>query len=301
MKNSALNRTVLFCFGFMISQFAISQELEPRAYAALPKNLNAIVLVYGLSSGNVLTDPTSPIADFKITAHTAIGAYVRTFALGNKLARIQVGVPFAYMVGKLQIDGRDTTGTRLGFGDARIRLGINLIGTPPIDKKDFRQYTQKTIVGVSLVTSVPTGLYYKERRINLGSNRWGFKPEIGISKRFDRIYAEAYMGVWFFTLNNQYLVTKTLEQKPVFNAQAHASYYFKNLMWVSLNTTWFSGGKTLIDDVSAGNLLDNWRLGGTWAFPVAKGHSLKLQFHVGAFTATDYDYDIVSIGYQFIF
>ena len=50
--------------------YARSQELEPRAYAALPKNLNSVLLLYSLSSGNVITEPTLPIKDFKITTHT---------------------------------------------------------------------------------------------------------------------------------------------------------------------------------------------------------------------------------------
>jgi len=35
--------------------------------------------------------------------------------------------------------------------------------------------------------------------------------------------------------------------------------------------------------------------------PFAKKHSVKFQFHVGAFTNTGYDYNLYSIGYQYIF
>jgi hypothetical protein len=80
-------------------------------------------------------------------------------------------------------------------------------------------------------------------------------------------------GVWFYSDNYKYLVDKTLHQQPVLSVQGHASYYFKNLMWVSINTTWFNGGKTLVDDVPQGDLLDNWRLGATWSVPIAKGQS----------------------------
>jgi hypothetical protein len=36
----------------------------------------------------------------------------------------------------------------------------------------------------------------------------------------------------------------------LFSLQVHGSYYFKNLIWVSINTTWFNGGKTLIDNTA---------------------------------------------------
>ncbi len=293
--------TIIFIILYFTSLLVNGQELEPRAYAALPKNMNALLGVYALSSGNVITEPTLPIKDFKITTHNIIAGYVHTFGLAKKLARIQVTVPFAYMAGKLQINGRDTSGARLGLGDTRVRFGINLTGAPAIDKKDFRKYTQKTIVGVSLVASLPTGLYYDDKQINIGNNRWALKPEIGVSKKINRIYAEAYVGVWFFTNNTHYLINKTLEQQPVFNAQAHASYYFKNNSWISTNTTWFRGGQTIIDNKEQGNLLENWRVGATWGFPIAKGHALKLQFHVGAFTQSNYDYKVISLGYQWLF
>ena len=278
-----------------------SQDLEPRIYANLPEGMNAIGVLYGIAKGNVVTDPSLPIADFKITSNNFGVSYVRTFGLANKLSRLQVSLPFADMSGKLKINGHDTTGARTGFGDMRIRFGMNLLGSPALDKKDFRRYQQKTIVGASLVLSVPTGLYYKDKRINIGAHRWAFKPEVGISRRFKHVYAEAYTGVWFYTRNSEYLTNKVQEQRPVFSMQVHGSYYFKNQMWIGINGNWFNGGETIVDNNSAGDLKDNWRVGATWSVPFAKGHSIKLQFNVGAFTNTGLDYNMVSLSYQYIF
>lgn len=286
---------------YLSCTFSYGQELEPRAYAALPKNLNTLVAAYGLNKGNVLTDPSLPIKDLKATVNSLTLGYVHTFGFANKLARVQVTLPYMMMSGKLKLNGVDTNITRNGFADARLRLGINLTGSPPLDKKDFVRYTQKTIIGVSLVTSIPLGYYDQDKRVNPGSHRWGFKPEIGISKRFKQVYAEMYTGVWFYTDNTKYLVTKTLVQKPVFNIQGHAAYYFKRQMWVSVDANWFNGGQTIVDDKEQGSLLDNWRVGATWSFPIAKGHSLRLQFHVGAFTQSGYDYNAVSLSYQWVF
>lgn len=289
---------IFFCL-FSFSVF--TQDLEPRSYANLPKGLNAINVLYSLAHGNVIADPSLPIKDFEISTHGLGAAYVHTFGFAKKLARVQVVVPFIHMSGNLKLNGADTSGVRTGFGDTRIRLGINLIGSPALDKKDFRNYQQKTIVGVSLVASVPTGLYYDEKRINIGSHRWALKPEIGVSRRFKRVYAEAYAGCWFYTNNNEFLIDKTLQQNPVLSFQAHACYYFKNQMWIGFDGNWFNGGKTIVDNVASGDLRDNYRVGATWSVPLAAKHSLKFQFHVGAFTNTGYDYDAASIGYQFVF
>ncbi len=289
---------ILICYS-SIDVFA--QDLEPRSYANLPKGLNAINVLYSFAHGNVIADPSLPIEDFKITTHGFGAAYVHTFGLANKLARVQVIVPFMHMNGNLKLNGVDTSGVRTGFGDSRIRFGINLIGSPALNKKDFRSYQQKMIVGVSLVASVPTGLYYNDKRINIGSHRWALKPEVGISRRFKHVYAEAYAGCWFFTNNHEFLTSKTLEQQPVLSFQAHACYYFKKQMWIGVDGNYFNGGKTIIDNTEQGDLKDNYRIGATWSIPLSLKQSLKLQFHIGAFTNSGYDYNTASIGYQFVF
>lgn len=296
-----IRRSILLCCICLAGKFAKSQQLEPRAYAALPKNLNSIAVAYSLARGNVLTDPTLPVKDLSITTNTIAANYMHTFGVVKKLARIQVTIPCIIVSGKAQINGNDTSAQRGGLGDALVKIGINLTGSPPLAKKDFVKYTQETIVGVSLVASIPTGIYYEEKRLNIGNHRWGFKPEVGISKRFGRLYTEAYTGVWLYTSNNDYLKTKKLEQEPVFNFQVHASYFFKNKMMVSANTVWFKGGETLIDNVSQGNLLNNWRVGATWSLPVGRRQSLKLQLHTGAFTARGYDYNSASLVYMLLF
>ena len=278
-----------------------SQDLEPRAYANVPKGTNVAAIVYAYSSGNILSDPSKPITGAKLTSNNIGLGYVHTFGLAGKLARIQVIAPIVFLSGKAKINGIDTAAARSGFGDARLRFGINLLGSPALERKDFRDYKQGTIVGVSLVASIPTGLYHKNKLVNLGSNRWAIKPEIGVSRRFKRVYAEAYAGVWFYTKNTEYLTSKTLDQEPVFTFQGHISYYFKNNMWVGFNGNWFNGGATIVDNSPAGDLKDNWRIGAIWSIPIARQHSVKLQGHIGAFTSTGYDYNVVSVGYNYIF
>lgn len=49
---------------FLFSAIAICQDLEPRFYANTPKNMNAIGFSYSFLKGNVVADPTLPLADF---------------------------------------------------------------------------------------------------------------------------------------------------------------------------------------------------------------------------------------------
>lgn len=286
---------------FLLGMFpAFSQDLEPRVYANVPKKLNVAAVGYAYMDGNVLTEPSLPISDFTIQSHNLAATYVRTFGLSNKLARVQVALPFTFMDGSVNVNGENRTGSRTGFADMKVRFGVNLLGSPALDKAEFRKYEQKTILGMSLVTSIPTGKYYEDKLVNIGTNRWGFKPEIGVSQRFSHFYAEVYGGVWFYTDNNDFQ-GKKLEQKPTYSLQAHASYYFKNSMWLGFNTNWFFGGKTITDGVSDASAIDNWRVGATFSTPIAKGQSIRFQYHVGAYTNNGLNYYALTAAYQYSF
>lgn len=280
---------------------AMGQDLEPRRYASLPKGMNALAAGYSFSHGNIVSDAALPIQDFQLTTHSTVVGFVHTFGLANRLARIVVNVPFTWLGGDVKVRGRDTSIGRGGFNDAQLRLGINLTGGPAMDARTFARYQQNTIVGVSLVVNMPTGSYHRDKVVNTGTNRWAFKPEVGISQRFNRVYAELYTGVWLYGHNDEYLGLHVQKQEPIFSLQGHACYEFRNRMWVSVNGTWFNGGQNTVDGQSRGDLYDNWRVGATFSAPITKGHSIKLQFHVGAFATRGYDYNTVSAVYQYVF
>jgi len=286
---------------FVVCNASFAQDLEPRAYANMPKDGNVIVASYGFMKGDIVSEPTLPIEDFIVSSNNFGVGYMHTFGVADKLARIQVALPYVIMDGHATLNGERITGNRTGFGDMRIRLGINLLGSPALDRKQFSQYQQKTIFGVSFVTSVPTGNYVSDKRVNIGTNRWGFKPEVGISKRFEHVYAELYSGVWFYTKNDEFLGSKEMDQNPVFSFQGHASYYFKNQMWVGINANWFSGGKTVVDDLPAGSVINSSRIGATWSVPLSRSQSVKLQFNTGVFKSLGLNYDSIMLSYQYVF
>jgi hypothetical protein len=279
---------------------ALAQEIEPRSYSNLPRGLNALALAYSWSQGSVVSDATLPLQDLNLTAHTPTVLYVRTFSLFGKLGRVQATVPFVFLAGTAKLGGQDTAGTRTGFADARLRLGLNIIGSPALELEDFQRFQQETIIGISLVVSAPIGHYEPPRRVNIGSNRWGFKPELGISHRFGRLYAEIHGGVWFTTANNQYLETATLQQDPIFSVSWHISYVFTSGIWLAANGLHVHGGNVAVNGVYADSFQKNWRLGATVSIPFSRQHSVKVLFHTGVATRIGADFDIVTVAYQYI-
>jgi len=59
---------------------------------------------------------------------------------------------------------------------------------------DFRRWREKRLIGASLTVLIPGGQYDPARAINLGTNRWAFKPEIAITRRWQPGLRRAMAG-----------------------------------------------------------------------------------------------------------
>jgi hypothetical protein len=283
---------------FYFSAFA--QDMEPRSYSVVPVGLHAAQLSYTFSGGEVVSGLNSPLQNLNINASIIALGYVQTFSLFHKLGRIAVGLPYAFLNGTAKAFGIDTATSRNGFGDGRIKLGINLIGSPVLAPKDFQQFQEHTVLGVSVVISVPIGQYFSDKLINIGSNRWGVKPEIGVSHREGRLFYEGYAGVWFYTENSQYYNKSTLSQKPLFSFQVHMDYTFKHGKYVALNGGFASGGETSLNAVQRFDDQQNWRIGATFSTPVFnKRQSVKCMINTGVATRAGQNYTAVTIAYQY--
>ena len=284
---------------FLFSSNLFSQELEPRNYASIPKGMNVAALSYSYSFGNLVTDATSPIEDADIKSNTIVLAYVRSLSFFGKLAKLQANLPYTFLKGSAKVNGNDTSITRSGFADARVRFGVNIIGVPALAPKDFVRHQEETVLGASLVIGLPIGQYLTDKVINIGSNRWGFKPEIGFSQRFSSFFFELYTGVWLFTKNDEYLKTNTVTQNPIFTFQAHVDYIFPSKIWIAANCGYADGGETKVNGVDRNDFQANWRSGLTISVPFGMQNSIKLIVNSGVATRFGQKATIFSFAYQY--
>lgn len=292
--------TLMVCLPVLFPYKTFSQEIEPRNYSSVPAGMNVIALSYSYSSGDIVTDAAAPIKDLQLNSNNLGLGYLRSFGLAGNLCKIQVAVPFAFLAGTAILKGKDTAASRTGFADIRIKLLMNLIGTPALHPKDFAKFKEEFVFGTSLTVSVPTGQYLNEKLINLGSNRWGIKPEIGASYNKGSFYFEVFTGVWFFTKNSEYLKTNTSQQNPVISMQGHISYLFPSKIWIALNSVYVTGGNTKINGKVQNDLQNNFRSGVTVSLPINMHHSVKANFSTGVATKAGGDFNIYSITYQYI-
>lgn len=275
-----------------------AQEIEPRTYSNAPVGLNFLVAGYGYSEGGAAVDPTVPLTNAQISVHGAALAYARTFAVTGRSAKFDVMAQQAWLSGTADLAGAPVKRSVSGFGDPRLRLSVNLFGAPAKTLQEFRGFQQDLIIGASLLAWVPVGQYDADRLVNIGTNRWAFKPELGMSKAIGPWILELAGGAIFYQDNDDFL-GGTREQAPVYTVQSSLVRNFPRGIWASLSGTWYSGGRTTVDGVRKNDLQENSRVGVVVSLPVNRHNSIKLMAHTGVSVRTGSDFDAVSITWQY--
>jgi hypothetical protein len=276
-----------------------AQELEPRLYTNTPVGMNFILLGYGYSQGTVLTDPSVPLENGSVKVHGPVLGYARSVNLGGMSGKIDAILSYICASGSAELAGEPMERNVCGLIDPRFRLSVNLYGAPALTLKEFASYKQDIIVGASMQVGVPLGQYDADKLLNIGTNRWFIKPEMGVSKALGPLILELATAVAFYTQNNNFLGGKEKDQEPLYSLQGHLVYGFKSGVWVALDGTYYRGGQTTIDGVEGDDLQENSRVGLTFALPVNRHNSIKVFASTGATTRTGGDFDSVGIVWQY--
>ena len=221
-----------------------AQEAEPRSYSNTPIGLNFLIAGYVYAQGKLAFDPNLSIADAKFHSSTGLLAYVRSFDFAGQSAKFDVIVPGSSFDAQGLVNGQPREREMAGLGDPRFRFSFNLFGAPALSAKDFASYQQDLIVGVSFQVSAPLGQYDDSKLLNLGNNRWSFKPELGFSKAWGPWTFEIAPSVTFFSDNTDFFGGNRFAQAPIYAVQTHLLYTFQSGVWMALDGIYFAGGHT---------------------------------------------------------
>ena len=290
---------VVAVFAF-VSFCAKAQDLEPRSYANAPVGLNFLIAGYAYTAGGVATDPALPIDDAHVEVNSGFVAYAHSLGVFGKSAKFDLALPFSWASGSAEVVGRFRDREISGFTDPRLHFSINLYGAPALSMKEFAKYEQDIIVGASVEVTAPGGQYDPDKLLNIGTNRWSIKPEIGISKRLGPVTLEVAGGIRFYTDNDDFL-GRVREQEPVYSVQAHLIYSFGYGIWAAIDGTFYTGGRAIINGIKSNTQLENSRVGATIALPVNRYNSVKLYYSTGVTGLTGSDFDVAGIAWQYRF
>jgi hypothetical protein len=278
---------------------AHAQTMEPMSYTNSPIGVNFLIAGYSYQSGSVLADPSLPVSNVKATVDSAVLAYSHILDCWGQSGSLALVVPYAWVSASGDVFQQSRSVDRTGLGDLAMRLSVNLYGAPAVSLKEFQSYHQDTIIGVSLVVTAPSGQYIQSRLVNIGADRWSFKPEFGVSKALRPWTFEGAAGVTFFTDNNEFFGNHTRQQDPLFSLQGHAIYNVNPKLWLALDGTFYTGGRTTTNGSLDNDLQRNSRWGGTFARTLTRHNSLKLYFSRELAARTGTEFRIYGIAWQY--
>ena len=277
---------------------AWAQEIEPRAYSNIPVGVNFLIAGYGHAEGGLATDPSLPLENADLTTDATLLAYVRALNVRGKSGKFDINIPYSWIDGTAEFMGQPRNRRVSGFGDLRMRFSLNLLGAPALSLAESASYVQDTIVGASVQVSAPVGQYDGDRVVNIGTNRWFVKPELGVSKVLGPWTLELATAATFYSDNDDFFGGRTREQDPIYSVQGGFVYGFRRGVWMALSGTYFTGGRSTVDGVEGNDLQKNSLVGLTLALPIDRRNSMKVYASTGLSTRIGTDTDAISIAWQ---
>jgi hypothetical protein len=276
------------------------QELQPRAYVPTPQGLNFFGVSYSYSAGGLLFDPSLPITDSNVDANIVTFAFGQTLGVLGRTAQVLAILPYAQANLDGIVSGVPLHRYRSGLADTTFRYAMNIYGAPAMSLEEFARYRQKTIVGASLTVTAPTGQYDPAVLANVGTNRWGFKPELGVSRAFQKWTLEGAAGVWLYTSNDQFAGSSVRSQAPLGSLQAHLVRLLPHRSWIAADGTYFTGGRTQVGDRESADYRSNLRIGATLAIGLTPRQVIKISYFDGAISRVGSDISSIGVSYNVV-
>jgi hypothetical protein len=266
--------TTAVCPGLLRAQFT-----DPRTYSNSPVGLNQLSLGYGFARANSSIDTSLVIAGGRLDLNAGILDYTRGVSFFHRYAWLEASVPVVGLSGA--VTGTIVQGSVTGTGDSSYVFGTLLKGAPALTPQEFSAYEPTTTVGMSVTVTAPTGLYHADKVLNLGSDRWSFKPEVAVTHPFGKKRdweVDGYANAYFFTDNSNYHGRQILRQDALTGLEGHLSYSFTSNVWASLDTRYAFRGDTQVDGVDQHNSQQSATLGSELSVSLSSRNSLLFLF-----------------------
>jgi hypothetical protein len=266
-----------------------AQNLNPRAFWPAPAGTNVLSVGYAYAEGSMLFDPSLPIEHGEAESHALKLGYVRYFGLAGRTASLAVEIPRGEGDLTGLVNEQEAERRLSGLGDVSVRLAFNLVGAPRMTPEQFREFLGRrdSLLGLSLRVEAPTGQYDPDRFINLGTNRWSARTEIGYVSAWKGWVNELTAGVRFFGDNDEF-VGHVREQDPLATIELHVGRAVRRArpdFWFSVGIVYANGGRTTLDGIENDDLQQNAAVGATLGIPLGKAQALRIGFNTSIRTS----------------
>lgn len=265
-----------------LSPSLCAQELEIRRWNHLPIDKNFLTANYAHTEGEIGVDPELRLQDVSVMMDTYLLGYIRTFEVLDRTARVEVRQ--AWQAGSWNgiIDGMPTSTSREGLSDTFVRFAVNLVGSPPLAGKayaDYRAATKvETIIGAALGLQLPTGEYFEDKLINLGTNRFTFRPQLGVHQQYYNWTFEVTGTASIYTDNTSFFNGNLLQQDPYYAIDGSIDYSFGSGIWASVSAGVGVGGQSAVNGVEKDNRRGDFGWLVSAGFPITRSLGFKATY-----------------------
>jgi hypothetical protein len=263
-------------------QNSFSQDIEPRRWSPIPLGTHVLGAGYSYTSGDVFFDPLLQAENVKIKAHSLAVSFAQPLKIGDRFGSISLLVPFSAADWSGLLSGDPAEVNRTGFADPRLRASVLLSGPPASNALGLQQFRMEnptyTTFGVSLAITVPLGEYFEDKLLNLGSNRFVFRPQVGMIHYWGSWSFELTSSVFLYTRNPDFFNDAERDQRPTFAVQSHLVKQLQRGSWLSLSAGYGLGGESLINRRPNGDFRSNLLVSASYSFLIAKRQGLKLAY-----------------------
>ncbi|MEZ4601100.1 MAG: transporter [Syntrophotaleaceae bacterium] len=263
------NLFLLCVMAAMASVPDFARATDPRDYIPLPSGSMLFCTYLQHTTGHRFKVDDEVVSnDFNLSQNLVIFRPVYYTDLGPFTVDPQALI----IAGEASLDGDIIADTSTsGIADPVLLMTTWFVNDP----------ANKLWFGWTPYLTVPIGEYSKKRPLNLGTNRWALKNELGLVKGFGPFYIDLVGHVTWFDDNDEFWngteeVTK--EQDLLYGAEVHLSYDIHPRWWVGLSYFYANGGETEIDGVDQKDDQDNHALMFTSAFGIGDHYQLLFQY-----------------------
>ena len=145
---------------------------------------------------------------------------------------------------------------------------------PPLSGTEYAEYRAaahcETIVGLGLEVQLPTGQYFNDKLINLGTNRVTFRPQLGVVQKRGKWSTELTASSWIYTDNDEFFDGNHFEQNPLHTIQGFVDYTFKPGLWVGGGIAYGMGAESTINGIPKNDPRDSILWGLSLGYPISK-------------------------------
>jgi len=260
----------------------LALEPVPRQWSHLPKGVNILGAGYAYTEADIAVDPVLRLEDVEMELDTWAFKYIHTFEAFDRSARVDVTQ--AYQEGHWSglLNGAPAATSRHGLSDTFVRFAVNLYGAPPLSGKEYGVYRRnanpETIVGAGLAVRLPTGDYMEDKLINLGKNRFAFRPQLGIQHTIGKWSSELTGEIAFYTDNDEFYNGKTREQDPLYILHGHLIYSFNPGHWAGVSFGYDYGGESTINGVDKDDRRQDIALAFNYVYPINRSSGIKVGY-----------------------